>query len=101
VLVTVGTFAVRLAKAFGVRISGVAGTAKVDLVHALGAGRVINTSAGRPSMGTALQRHHRRQRPPDGRLASSAPKIGGRRPVGFQNAAMGSDQRFKLPPRTR
>ena len=30
-LVTVGTFAVRLAKAFGVRISGVAGTAKVDL----------------------------------------------------------------------
>jgi NADPH:quinone reductase-like Zn-dependent oxidoreductase len=38
----VGTFAVQLAKAFGADVTGVASTAKVDLVRAIGADRVLD-----------------------------------------------------------
>ena len=38
----VGTFAVQLARAFGARVTGVASTAKVDMVRSIGADRVID-----------------------------------------------------------
>jgi NADPH:quinone reductase-like Zn-dependent oxidoreductase len=38
----VGSFAVQIAKAFGAQVTGVAGTAKLDLVHALGADYVLD-----------------------------------------------------------
>jgi NADPH:quinone reductase-like Zn-dependent oxidoreductase len=38
----VGTYAVQLAKAFGARVTGVASTAKVDLVRSIGADQVID-----------------------------------------------------------
>ncbi|MEC3977139.1 NAD(P)-dependent alcohol dehydrogenase [Amycolatopsis sp. H20-H5] len=38
----VGTFAVRLAKLFGARVTGVCGTAKADLVRSLGADEVVD-----------------------------------------------------------
>ncbi len=38
----VGTFAVQIAKAFGAEVTGVCGTAKVDLVRAIGADHVVD-----------------------------------------------------------
>jgi NADPH:quinone reductase-like Zn-dependent oxidoreductase len=38
----VGTFAVQIAKAYGARVTGVASTAKIDLLHSIGADAVID-----------------------------------------------------------
>ena len=40
----VGSFAVQLARAFGAEVTGVASTAKVDMVRSLGASRVVDYS---------------------------------------------------------
>jgi NADPH:quinone reductase-like Zn-dependent oxidoreductase len=42
----VGTFAVQIAKAFGAQVTGVASTAKVDLVRSLGADHVLDYEQG-------------------------------------------------------
>ena len=39
---TIGTFAVQIAKNFGAEVTGVDGTAKLDLLHSIGADRVID-----------------------------------------------------------
>jgi NADPH:quinone reductase-like Zn-dependent oxidoreductase len=38
----VGTFAVQIAKAFGAEVTGVCGTAKVDVVRSIGADHVVD-----------------------------------------------------------
>lgn len=47
----VGSFVVQLAKHFGAHVTGVAGTAKLDLVRALGADEVVDYTAGDPLRG--------------------------------------------------
>jgi NADPH:quinone reductase-like Zn-dependent oxidoreductase len=42
----VGLFAVQIAKALGAEVTGVCSTAKVDLVHSVGADRVLDYSSG-------------------------------------------------------
>ncbi|MFI9273290.1 NAD(P)-dependent alcohol dehydrogenase [Kitasatospora sp. NPDC052896] len=47
----VGSFAVQLAKAYGAHVTGVCGTAKVDLVRSLGADRVLDYTREEPTDG--------------------------------------------------
>jgi NADPH:quinone reductase-like Zn-dependent oxidoreductase len=51
----VGTYAVQLAKAFGAKVSGVASTAKVDLVRSIGADEVIAGGEGAKWTGVGRQ----------------------------------------------
>jgi hypothetical protein len=94
VLVTVGTFRSAARQGVRVRVTGVASTAKVDLVHALGAGRVINTSAGRLPTGRRYDDIVDASGPPTRGWSSSAPKTGGRRPGGLDRQLRALRPRF-------
>ena len=47
----VGTFAVQIAKAFGAEVTGACGTAKTDLVRAVGADHVLDYTRADPTAG--------------------------------------------------
>jgi NADPH:quinone reductase-like Zn-dependent oxidoreductase len=93
----VGTFAVQIAKAFGATVTGVCGTAKVDLVRALGADHVIDytrediTSGGRHDViidtgGHRSLTHLRRALSPNGTLVIVGSETGGRWLGGFDRS---------------
>jgi NADPH:quinone reductase-like Zn-dependent oxidoreductase len=92
----VGTFAVQLAKAFGAEVTGACSTAKIDLVRALGADRVVDytqedVADGRERYDLVLDAggnrslsHLRRALTPAGTLVIVGGEGGGRWLGGFQ-----------------
>jgi NADPH:quinone reductase-like Zn-dependent oxidoreductase len=86
----VGTFAVQIAKAYGAEVTGVAGTAKLDLVRSLGADHVVDytrsdiTDGGRrydvilDIAGNRTLRHLRRALTRHGTLVIVGGETGGR-----------------------
>lgn len=91
----VGTFAVQVAKAFGAEVTGVASTAKLDLVRSVGADHVIDYAAEDPTDGAVRYdviidiggnrrlRDLRRALTPKGRLVITGGETEGRWLGGF------------------
>ena len=67
----VGSYAVQLAVAFGAEVTGVASTAKLDLVRSLGAAHVVDYTREDWSDRGPLRRDHRHRREPVAAPAAS------------------------------